>query len=80
MKTNDFYFGRNLDLEYTFGERVVITPRNYPFFFRKEKKMLTHYALIGMATVVDGYPLYAEAANEKGLCIAGLKNNSVFPT
>jgi hypothetical protein len=24
MRTTDFYFGRNLDLEYDFGQRVVI--------------------------------------------------------
>ena len=72
MKTKDFYFGRTLDLECGFGERVVITPRNYPFFFREAGVMLTHYAMIGIASVSDGYPLYAEAANEKGLCMAGL--------
>ena len=81
MKTKDFYFGRNLDLEYQFGEQVVITPRNYAFAFRKAGEMKTHYALIGMATVIDGYPLYAEAANEKGLCIAGLNfpGNAYYP-
>ena len=31
FKTKDHYFGRNLDLEYRFNEKVVITPRNYPF-------------------------------------------------
>ena len=25
------YFGRNLDLETTFGEQVVLTPRHYSF-------------------------------------------------
>ena len=34
--------------------------------------MERHYALIGMADVRDGYPLYAEAVNEKGLGMAGL--------
>ncbi len=72
MKTADFYFGRNLDLEYDFGQQVVITPRNYPFHFRCEAPVKEHPAIIGMATVADGYPLYAEAANEHGLCIAGL--------
>ncbi len=72
LKTNDFYFGRNLDLEYQFGERVVITPRNFPFRFRRTAEIKKHFAIIGMATVAKGYPLYAEAANEKGLCIAGL--------
>lgn len=68
----DFYFGRNLDLEYTFGEKVVITPREYPFHFRCLPEMEQHYAMIGMATVASDYPLYAEAVNEKGLGIAGL--------
>ena len=72
LATGDFYFGRNLDLEYSFGEQVAITPRQYPIVFRKAGECRRHYAMIGMATVVDGYPLYAEAANEKGLCIAGL--------
>ena len=34
-ENGDFYFGRNLDLEYSFGEQVVITPRNYPFTFKR---------------------------------------------
>ena len=72
LKTKDFYFGRNLDLEYQFGERVVVTPRNYPFAFRRAGRMDRHFAMIGMAAVMDGYPLYAEAANERGLCMAGL--------
>ena len=81
LNTEDFYFGRNLDLEYGFGERVVITPRNFPFEFRMAGEMRAHYAVIGMATVMDGYPLYAEACNEKGLCIAGLNfpQNAHYP-
>jgi len=72
FKTKDNYFGRNLDLECRFGEKVVITPRNYEFQLRKEEIFKTKYAMIGMATVIDNYPLYAEATNEKGLSIAGL--------
>lgn len=72
LKTKDYYFGRNLDLECRFGEKVVITPRNYKFKLKKEKTFNTKYAIIGMATVIDDYPLYAEACNEKGLSIAGL--------
>ena len=30
-KTKDFYFGRTLDYEFSYGEEVVITPRNEPF-------------------------------------------------
>ena len=72
LKTRDFYFGRNLDLECGFGERVVLTPRGYVFPFRRQRERRAQYAMIGMASVLDDYPLYAEAVNEKGLCIAGL--------
>lgn len=69
---DDHYFGRNLDLEYSYNETVVITPRNYPLKFRQVDNMDSHYAIIGMAFVVDNYPLYYEACNEKGLAMAGL--------
>ncbi len=72
LKTKDFYFGRNLDLEHRFREKVVITPRNYEFKLKSNGKFKTKYAIIGMATVINNYPLYAEACNEKGLSIAGL--------
>ena len=66
------YFGRNLDLEYTFRERVTVTPRNYPFRLRSGYVLEHHYAMIGMATIAQDYPLYYEATNERGLSIAGL--------
>ncbi len=72
FKTNDFYFGRNLDVEHSYNERVVITPRNFNLKFRCVEPLKTHYALIGMATVIDGFPLYFDTTNEKGLSIAGL--------
>lgn len=72
-RTKDHYFGRTLDLEYSFDERVVITPRNFHFKFNHINEIKNHYAIIGMATVVDNYPLYYDAVNEKGLCIAGLR-------
>lgn len=72
LKTNADYFGRNLDLEYRFNEKVVITPRNYGFSLKNGTEISTKYSIIGMATVIENYPLYAEASNEKGLSIAGL--------
>lgn len=72
FKTNDFYFGRNLDLERSYNERVVVTPRNFSLKMRCVEPLKTHYALIGMATVIENYPLYFEATNEKGLSMAGL--------
>lgn len=80
FKTKDNYFGRNLDLEYRFNEKVVITPRNYEFKLKNGSVINTKYSIIGMATVSDDYPLYAEASNEKGLSIAGLyfPNNAYY--
>ena len=70
--TKDHYFGRNLDLQFSYNETVTITPRNYVFNFRKMGALINHYAIIGMAYVADDYPLYYDATNEKGLSIAGL--------
>ena len=71
-RTKDLYFGRNLDYERSFGESVTVTPRKYPFAFRNGENWTEHYAMIGMAHMQDGYPLYYDAVNEKGLAIAGL--------
>lgn len=71
-KTKDHYFGRNLDLEYSYKETVTVTPRNYVFDFRKMGKLESHFAMVGMAYIADGYPLYYDATNEKGLSAAGL--------
>lgn len=81
-QTQCHYFGRNLDLSYHYHEQIAVTPRRYPFAFRHQGSMDTHHALIGMATLCDGYPLYYEATNEKGLSIAGLHfpgNAHYFP-
>lgn len=80
FKTKDHYFGRNLDLEYSLGEQVVITPRNFAFDFRMMDTLKTHYAMIGVAKIDRGYPLYYDATNEKGLSVAGLNfpDNAVY--
>ena len=79
-KNGNSYFGRNLDLERGYGERVVITPRRCDFKFRQATNIDMHYAMIGMAAIVDDFPLYYEATNEKGLSIAGLSfpENTVY--
>ena len=71
-KTKDFYFGRTLDYEFSYGDEVTVTPRNYPFHFREMGDMVSHYAIIGMAYVAEDYPLYYDGINEKGLGMAGL--------
>ncbi len=69
---HDHYFGRNLDLHCSYGEEVCIMPRKYPVKWRKLGTSCEHYAIIGMATVIDNEPLYYDAANEHGLAMAGL--------
>ncbi|MBP1561482.1 MAG: choloylglycine hydrolase [Oscillospiraceae bacterium] len=71
-KTKDFYFGRTLDYEFSYGDEVTVTPRNYPFNFRSMGIAENHYAIIGMAYIAEDYPLYYDAVNEKGLGMAGL--------
>ena len=68
----DHYFGRNLDYEIAYGQKVVITPRNYEFEFTDLPAQKSHYAMIGVAALADNTPLYCDAINEKGLGVAGL--------
>ncbi len=72
LQEDEFYFGRNMDIAYSFGERIVITPRNYKILYKELQECGSHYGIVGMANVSDGYPLYADAINEKGLGMAGL--------
>ena len=71
-KTDDFYFGRNLDYDVMYGESIVTVPRKFKFKMSGGATVAEHYAIIGMAHTADGYPLFYDAANEKGLCMAGL--------
>lgn len=74
------FFGRNLDYEKNFGQEIVVSPRNFEFDFRHNKKSTSHPLIIGMAKVIDGVPLYFDAMNEYGLAVAGLnfEDNAVY--
>ena len=78
--SGDHYFGRNLDLDRTYGETVTILPRNYPMHYRSKITEANHYAIIGMACISNDYPLFFDGTNECGLSIAGLNfpGNSVY--
>lgn len=67
-----FYMGRTLDYEFSYGEEIVIVPRNC--------LGKNHPAIIGTAHVSDGYPLFYDAVNEFGLGVAGLNfvGNAVY--
>ena len=66
------YAGRNLDVDKGYGEEVIITPREYTFNFKRTPAISSHYAIIGMGIIADNFPLYFDAANERGLYVAGL--------
>lgn len=68
LRSGGLFFGRTLDNCKSYGEEVVFSPRSMPLWRGGGE----HYAMLGMATVRGGYPLYYDAMNEKGLCMAGL--------
>ena len=78
----NFCFGRTLDLDQNFGDGVITTQRNYVLTLRCGDVIARHHAFMGMATVVNGFPLYADGLNEHGVCIAALdfKENAHYPT
>ena len=71
-QNGDHYFGRTLDYDISFSEELVFTPRRFPLPFRNMGVQKAHYAILGMACVQEGYPLYFDGFNEKGLAMAGL--------
>ena len=72
FRSKDFYFGRTLDYEFSYGDQVVILPRSYPLHYLEQETQSRHYAMIGMACVMEDTPLFYDAVNEKGLGMAGL--------
>lgn len=66
-------FGRNMDIEYSFNQSIIFIPRNFKCVNKSNNKELTtKYAVLGMGTIFDDYPTFADGMNEKGLGCAGL--------
>lgn len=72
FSTKAHYFGRNLDIDCSYGEEVCVMPRKFSLVFSNKERLEEHYAIIGMATVAHEIPLFYDAANEYGLAMAGL--------
>lgn len=70
--SNGLYFGRTMDVSRPFDGGVITVPRNFPLKETFGCPLTEHYAITGMAAVVDGYPLFADGFNEAGLCMAAL--------
>ncbi len=66
-------FGRTLDVTRGYEEQVVIAPRKMPFSFSNGQVCADHFAMVGMAYLAERTPLYFDAMNEHGLCMAGLR-------
>lgn len=74
-------FGRNFDYEKSYKEQIVVTPRDYVFRFTNGDCNSKHSAIMGIgAGSVPEYPLYYDAMNEEGLCVAGLnfEGNAIY--
>ena len=72
FKCGAHFFGRTLDMEFSYGENIIVTPRKFPLQFVESDNISEHFAFIGVAHEAEGYPLYFDAVNERGLCAAAL--------
>lgn len=72
VNSNGLYFGRTMDVSRPFDGGVITVPRNFSLKETFGCPLTEHYAITGMAAVVDGYPLFADGFNEAGLCMAAL--------
>jgi len=69
----NWFFGRNMDLAYQFNQSVMIIPKNYEFKDRVSGNIVkNNRPIIGMGTVIDHHPVFADAMNDVGLACAGL--------
>lgn len=81
LRSKDGYnlFGRNMDIAYSFNQQVVLVPRNYEYKDRVTGNIRKNkYAILGMASVIEEYPGFADGFNEKGLSCAGLNFPGYF--
>ncbi len=67
------FFGRNMDIECSFNQKVMIVPRGYKYINKVTGELVTNKkAFIGMGTIINNHPAMADAMNEDGLACAGL--------
>ena len=68
-----FYFGRNMDIYYPLGFETARIDGERGFEFSCGRRLARCHSVVGTAVVSGGYPLYADAMNGSGLCMAGLE-------
>ena len=64
--------GRTLDYEFSYGDEITVTPRNYSFTLRHGGKLETTMLSLAWPMLQETILFYYDAINEKGLGIAGL--------
>lgn len=77
---NYHLFGRTLDLEYSYGEKLTVLPRNFRLDFSHGRPFISHLSMIGIAHISAGVALYYDAINEAGVAMAALNfpNDAVY--
>jgi len=68
----NMFFGRNLDWSAGYGQKVIVTGRDFELQSAFCGKMAAKFAVIGMGIEEAGIPLYFDCGNEAGVAIAGL--------
>lgn len=68
IRFNDRYFGRTLDFERSFGEGLVVTPREKMPVLESTNR----YGMMGVGKLFGDTPLYFDGVNEWGLAAAAL--------
>ncbi len=66
------YFARTLDLECSYGEKIMRVSSGDTLHFVHEGERACEHSFIGMAHDTGSQPLFYDAVNEKGLCAAAL--------
>ena len=67
MQGKCLLFGRNMDIEYSFGERVVLRPRGFRQEYKRAERCEKAYAMVGMAALESGVTVSIGAAFGSGL-------------
>lgn len=65
-------FGRTLDVEASYGEKIIIVPRGFKLDFIYEKSIVVPCSIMGIGCRAGNYPLYFDAVNEYGLAGSAL--------
>ena len=66
-------FGRNMDLSYSFGQSPIYVDKGFCYLDRVTGEQIAlKKSILGMGTLIDNHPAFAEGMNADGLGCAGL--------